>query len=87
LVGELDLSNVAVLESELGRLLASDLQTVVVDLADLEFIDSIGLGCLLTATRRSRADGDRLRMLGATGDVDRVLKLTGLDQTLPLIDK
>jgi hypothetical protein len=31
------------------------------DLGDLLFIDFTGLQCLLQVTRRSRADGDRLR--------------------------
>ncbi len=85
-VGELDLGTVPALERELHRILSHDLQRVIVDLEDLEFIDSTGLLCLVKATRHSRADGDRLRFIGATGQVDRVLKLTGVADLLPVIE-
>jgi anti-sigma B factor antagonist len=86
-VGELDLATVAALENELSRLLSSDLQRVVLDLGELTFVDSVGLVCLVNAARRSSRDGDRLRMLPAADEtVNRTLRLTGLDQVLPLID-
>ena len=84
--GELDLANVPALERELHRILTHDLQRVILDLEDLEFIDSTGLACLVKATRHSRADGDRLRIIGATGQVDRVLRLTGVRDVLPVIE-
>jgi anti-sigma B factor antagonist len=83
--GELDLAGVPMLERELEELLSSDLQSVILDLEELEFIDSLGLRCLLEAARGSRANGDRLRMLRPTGQVARILKLTGVGEVLPLI--
>lgn len=85
LAGELDLSTISALEAELHRLMAEDLQTVVVDLEDLEFIDSTGLQCLYKVARRSRADGGRLRFIDARGQVDRLLRLTGIREELPII--
>ena len=73
------------LERELSRLLASRLHTVVLDLHDLEFIDAAGLRCLVTAARRSRADGDRLRILGPQEQVARIFDMTGTRRVLPLI--
>jgi anti-sigma B factor antagonist len=83
--GELDLATASALESELHRLLSSDLTRVVLDLGDLLFIDSTGLQCLLQATRHSRADGDRLRMLGPNAEIDRVLRFSGMREILPII--
>jgi anti-sigma B factor antagonist len=84
--GELDLGTVPVLERELHRLLSHDLRRVILDLEDLEFIDSTGLGCLLAAANHSRVNGDRLRIIGASGYVDRILRLTGIREVLPLIE-
>ena len=83
--GELDMIGAPALERELHRLLSQRLQTVILDLTDVEFIDSLGLACLIKVTRRSREDGDRLRMIKPRGHVADVLHTTGIDDVLPLI--
>ena len=76
--GELDATNAPVLDAQLHRLLAStELRGVILDLSELEFIDSIGVECLLEATRRSRENDDRLRIIAVHPHVDRVLDITG----------
>ena len=53
--GELDCINAPVLDAQLHRLLTStELRSVILDLSELEFIDSIGVECLLKATQWSR---------------------------------
>jgi anti-sigma B factor antagonist len=82
--GELDLRSAPLLQGELNRLLSSELPAVILDLGYLEFIDSTGTRCLLTAARRSQANGDRLRILSPVGDVERILELSGVGQFLPI---
>jgi len=84
--GELDGSSADALFTELNRLLATDAQTILLDLEGLDFIDSVGLQCLVRAARRSRDRGDQLRIVGARGQVQELLSLTGLNTALPLID-
>ena len=86
LSGELDLASAPALQSEVDRLLAEALQTIVIDLANLEFIDSMGIQCLVQLSKRSRAGGDPLRFVDARGDVDRMLRLTGVRDALPVIE-
>jgi anti-sigma B factor antagonist len=86
IAGELDLATAPVLERELHRLLSGGLVRVILDLEELEFIDSTGLSVLVGAANHSRADGDRLRIIGATGEVDRMLRLTGIRDVLPPIE-
>lgn len=82
--GELDMLSSPSLRDEVCRLLADD-PAVVLDLGPLSFIDSSGIKCLLLVASRSRAAGDRLRMLPpADGQVAQVLTLTGVDRYLPL---
>lgn len=86
LVGELDLATVSAVEAELNRLLTSELQTVVVDLGGLTFIDSTGIACLMKAAKLSAQDGNRLRILPGGEQTMSVMRITGVDKVLPLID-
>jgi anti-anti-sigma factor len=53
------------------------------DLAGLEFLDCAGLAALVEAERRAAGDGHTVRLAGATGEVRRLLALTGLDGASP----
>ncbi len=57
---------------------------LVLDLSAVDRIDSTGLGVLVGARKRLRAGGGQLRLAAASGDVARVLHVTGLDKVLPL---
>jgi anti-anti-sigma factor len=65
---------------------ASDASRIVIDLRALDFIDSTGLREVLIAGRRSEVNGDRLRARAGKSELRRLLELTAIDQTLPLID-
>lgn len=55
---------------------------VVVDMSEMEFIDSSGIGALIGGLKSTRlADGD-LRIAAVPEAVRRVLKLTNLDRVL-----
>ena len=58
----------------------------MLDLRELEFIDSTGLGVLVKTHQRMREEGDQLAIIEGDGQVKRLLELTGLDQQLTLID-
>ena len=83
--GELDLSNVASLQANLRRVAAARLETLVLDLSRLEFIDSMGVSCLLKAARLYR-ERPRLKVVRAPTAVDHVLALTGVGELLPYVD-
>lgn len=80
--GELDLANAETAKATLREALASG-KDVVVDLADLEFLDSTGVAMLVAAMRE--VDGKRLSFLPSEHEaVRRLLKLTGLDEWMGL---
>jgi anti-sigma B factor antagonist len=85
LFGELDLAGADLASEHLERAVASDCKELVVDLTGLDFIDSTGLG-VLVRTNRQAGSASRLRLLGASGAVARVVALTGLDEVLPFAD-
>jgi len=75
--GELDLSNVSTLESNLAEAFASG-RDVNVDLGKLEFLDSTGVSLLVTTL--ARPDAGKLSFLpSASPEVTRLLDMTGLD--------
>jgi stage II sporulation protein AA (anti-sigma F factor antagonist) len=83
LAGELDLATVPEL-TEVLHALDGGCERVILDLTALEFIDSTGLRLAVTEHGRASADGFEFVIAGAAGAVLKVLRLTGLDVTLPL---
>lgn len=57
---------------------------LVVNLQQVGFIDSSGLGALLGRYRRAREDGARVSVAGAPPPVRAVLQMAGLPQRIPL---
>jgi anti-sigma B factor antagonist len=55
---------------------------VVVDLADVVFMDSSGLGALIAGLKKARQAGGDLRISGVNQQVATVLALTNLDRVL-----
>jgi anti-sigma B factor antagonist len=82
-IGELDVATAPVLAGTLYRLEAP-CDRVVLDLSALTFIDPAGLRLARTEQQRAITDGFDFTVAGATGCVLNVLRLTGLDVTLPM---
>jgi anti-sigma B factor antagonist len=81
-VGDLDLATAPALREMLIELVASGMVRVVVDLADVTFIDSSGLGILVGAAKRLEAANGRLAIRNPRPQAQQVLELTGLDEVL-----
>jgi anti-anti-sigma factor len=79
--GEIDVSNASVLGSVLAELLNSD-SDVIVDLAEVSFLDSSAISRLVSAAKNAAAVGCRLTVRRPTRTVLRVLQLTGVDDAL-----
>jgi anti-sigma B factor antagonist len=82
--GEVDLATSPRLREELIDALARSARGLVVDLAEVGFLDSTGLGVLAGAHRRAKADGRFFRLVCARREVLDVLRVTGLDLVLPM---
>jgi stage II sporulation protein AA (anti-sigma F factor antagonist) len=76
--GELDLATVATFDAAFD-LLGPVQQVVVLDLADVRFVDSVGLTRLVALHRRLVADGGRLVFRHLQPNVRRVFAVTELD--------
>jgi anti-anti-sigma factor len=79
--GELDMAAAFNLETELDRLLtASDLRAVALDLAEVTFIDSAGLGTLLAVRERAKELGMDVSITRVSDHVQRTLDVAGLGE-------
>ena len=63
-----------------------DATTIVLDLSDVEFIDSMGIHFVVMAHERAREQGRRLTILRGGPQVERVFALVGLADVLPFAD-
>jgi anti-anti-sigma factor len=84
--GELDIATAPQLEHALGCAQA-DAALVILDLRELEFIDSSGANLIAAANGRARQTGGRLVVVRGPVEVKRVFALVGLDRQLDLVDR
>jgi anti-anti-sigma factor len=77
LVGDLTFETVDALQEQLWDLMDAGCRLLILDAAELEFIDSGGLGLLLRARLRMHARDGRLLVRGLGGQPARVLHTTG----------
>jgi anti-sigma B factor antagonist len=85
LFGELDLASAPTFEAELAPAEA-EMGPLLIDLSALEFIDSAGIGQLLAAHTRAEDDERELVFLKGPPAVEKILRITGLDQILQFED-
>jgi anti-sigma B factor antagonist len=84
--GELDLSGAALLEDEFDRLASeSELSTLVLDLRQLEFMDSSGLRLVVLADMRAREAGRRFVLVKGAETVHRVFEITRMSERLEFV--
>jgi anti-anti-sigma factor len=83
LAGELDMAAAFRLESELDRLLATPgIDGVVLDLGGISFLDSAGLGALLSIGEQARRLGLDVNVARVSAPVRRILDATATRDAL-----
>ena len=86
LSGELDIATAPRFEEALRRAEAERPETIVVDLSELAFMDSTGLRSIVSADGRAREAGRRLVLVRGSEMVQRVMRLTRLDERLEFVE-
>jgi len=82
--GELDLSNADQFREALEGSLEDGGREIVVDALDVTFMDSTALGVFVGTARRMPPDGSLLVV--CNGDVRRLFRIVGLEQSFRLVD-
>lgn len=80
--GELDALSAPQLDAHLTGLWTNLPDYLVVDLSEVEFLDSTGLGVLIKALTHLRENGAEMAVVATTPRVLKVLAITGMDQVM-----
>ncbi|MBV9253240.1 MAG: STAS domain-containing protein [Actinobacteria bacterium] len=86
MIGELDVDTATLLRDIVVVLTEapSGAPQVTVDLTELQFMDSTGLGVMVEALALLRTAGGDLRLRSLNGSPRRVVELTGLDKVFDI---
>ena len=76
--GSLDLATAPTVRAALNEAAEQGSHDLIVDLTELEFLDSTGLGVLIGAHRRAAERGGSFRLIVSHGPISRLLNITGL---------
>ncbi len=82
LSGDLDIVSSEEAKRELSQLVDDGFALLIVDLADVGFVDSSGLGVLVAIHRHAEAKGARLVVRSVQPQVQRLFEITRLGDLL-----
>ena len=85
LSGDLDASTATLLYDQLSDLEVENVQHVVLDLAKVTFMDSTGLGVIVTEHKRLGHTKGSLTIFSPPSSVRRLFEITGLDGVLDIV--
>jgi anti-sigma B factor antagonist len=84
LKGRLDVLGVQKIELQFTELSTYLRKPIIVDLSEVELMSSVGLGMLITAAATLKAEGRSFVLFKPQPRVERVIRIAGLDEFLPI---
>jgi anti-sigma B factor antagonist len=85
LAGDIDVETARTLRAHIVERFSDSTARVVIDLSGVDFMDSSGLGALVSGWQLSRDEG-AFRIAGANSIVRRVLSITGMEDVFALYE-
>ena len=83
LIGRLDTVGVDLIETKFNAGIVAGGRHAIVDLAEVEFMGSLGVRMIIAAGRDLAIGGHRLVLFGAREPILEVIELTGLGEIVP----
>jgi len=84
LEGEVDVYTAPKLKEALVSAIESGCSNVVVNMEKVGFIDSSGLGVLVSGLRRAREKDGVVRIVCTRDNILKIFRITGLDKVFPI---
>ena len=81
LLGEVDIFNSNAFRDELVAWVTEKPAGLVLDCAELKYIDSTGLGALVAVLKHVKASGGTIALRGLRPNLAKLFKITSLDKT------
>jgi anti-anti-sigma factor len=78
--GDVDLYNVGKLKKSLFDIIDKGAKSLVVDMKNVSYMDSSGIGALVASQKRIKANNGKFALINVSEDVLNVLKLSTLDK-------
>ncbi len=82
--GEIDVYTAPKLREKLIELVAEGSHDIVVNLEGVDFLDSTGLGVLVGALKRVKANDGSLSLVCTQDKILKIFKITGLTKVFPI---
>jgi anti-sigma B factor antagonist len=86
LSGRLDAASVKIFKDTVASLVKKEIRNVVVDMKDVEFIDSSGLGSLVSCLRIVNNEGGDIRLSSLQNQIRGLLELTRMHRVFQIFD-
>lgn len=80
LYGEVDIYNADGLKSQLNSLIDEKKADIILDCTNLKYIDSTGLGVLVSALKKVKEAGKQISIINLKPYIAKIFTLTGLDK-------
>jgi anti-sigma B factor antagonist len=82
--GEIDVYTAPKLREQLIDLVSAGSYHIIVDMENVEFLDSTGLGVLVGGLKRVRAHDGSLRLVCTQERILKIFRITGLTKVFPI---
>ena len=82
IAGEMDVFSVPAVKERIVQAVSDGDHFLIIDLREVSYMDSTGLGVLIGGLKRAREHGGNLCLLAPHSRVRKILKVTGLEKTL-----
>lgn len=84
--GEVDIYTVGDFREPIEALIASGQETVYLDFSDLDYIDSTGIGVLIELRKQSMAKSQKMILVKPKKNIEKLFKMTGVDQIFEVVE-
>ena len=87
LVGELDEMSATFTRNKLDDIMntSSNVRQIIIDLSELEFMDSTGVGVLIGRYKRMKASNIPIFICNPSSHAEKIFQMTGLYEIMPKI--
>ena len=86
LVGELDEYTANITRERLDNLFSnSSCTTIIIDMSELTFMDSTGIGVLIGRYKKLKVDNKRIFISNPNNQIEKIFKMSGLYEIMPKI--
>lgn len=84
ITGEIDVYTAPELRERVVHLIDNGTRHLIIDLSQVTFLDSTGLGALVGSLKRLRTHGGSLKLVTSTERVMEIFRITGLNRAFAL---